>query len=107
MLKLQTKSPRIPEEMHFNGQTGTTNIASANMFNHYFQSVFNTEAIQNYPDFARQTHVNISTIVVSVDTVKYYMDKLKPYKAIGIDNIPNTDIKAFFRLLEPLTNRHY
>ena len=39
----------IPDLMHFNGKTGETNQDIADMFNSFFQSVFNKRETNNKP----------------------------------------------------------
>ena len=60
-----------------------------NIFNRYFNSVYTKELLHNMPTLAEGNYPDMPEIEITLDGVVSLLQKLKPFKACGPDQIPN------------------
>ena len=70
-MKCCKKCNVIPDLMHFNGKTGETNQDIANMFNSFFQSVFNKRDINNKCPDVEKCKLPSSIVISNLQLKKY------------------------------------
>ena len=76
-------------------KSGTTSM------NAYFSSVFTTEDYANFPTLDCIVDKKLESVNCSVDEVRSYLQKLKPYKSPGPDHIAPCILKSCARELAP------
>ena len=89
-IKCRKKCNVIPDLMHFNGKTGETNQDIANMFNSFFQSVFNKRDINNKcPDVEKCKLPSLGNFQITIEEVPtIFLQSLDKNKSSGPDEIP-------------------
>ena len=65
-------------------------VAKSNIFNKYFNS---EELFHNMPTLVESDHPDMPEIEITLDVVVGLLQKLKPFKACGPDQIPNCILK--------------
>ena len=88
-IKCRKKCNVIPDLMHFNGKTGETNQDIANMFNSFFQSVFNKRDINNKcPDVEKCKLPSLGNFQITIEEVHTILKSLDKNKSSGPAEIP-------------------
>ena len=105
-LNMFTSSSAIPNQVHFNDKFATSSLDKADLFNHYFHSVytprsFSTVSTTNSDSSPIPT---ISTISVQEEEIFCILSSLDPSKAMGADKIgPKLLRSCASSLCHPLT----
>jgi len=83
-----TKTRSIPSTIYFDSLTASSDLDRANLFNHYFHSVFtNTSSLPSIDDLPDLSHT-INSVEFTEMEVYNVLISLDPNKASGIDDIP-------------------
>lgn len=101
-VKARTGTSSIPNVIEFNGLKGYSPSSIAELFNSFFQSVFNKNdglsAVPNYP--LRTNHV-ISDLICAKDEILSLLLNLEVTKSSGPDGISSRILKECARELAP------
>ena len=90
----KTKSRKLPSSIKrdiFDSSPVTSSLDKANLFNNYFQSVFNKDTNEPPPPGSHSTvnvHKHLSHITIDSSEIKSILANLNPSKSPGPDGIP-------------------
>ena len=76
-------------------------VDKANIFNRYFNSVYTKELLHNMPTLTEGNYPDMAEIEITLDGVVSLLQKLKPFKACGPDQIPNRILKEVASEIAP------
>ena len=81
------------------GSVYSDSVAKSNILNKYFNSVYTEELFHNMPTMVENDYPDMPEIVITLQGVVSLLQKLKPFKACGPDQIPNHILKKLPRRL--------
>lgn len=99
-VRTKFNSRTIPKTLTFNGETSNDNRSKANMFNSFFESVFNN-TVYDKPEINSYQNDNLSWLTITPDQVNKVLSKLNSSKAPGSDGIPTRFLKDYADVLSP------
>lgn len=77
------------------------NVGKANMLNRYFNSVYTKELLHNMPILTESKYADMPEMEITIEGVVNLLQKLKPFKACGPDQIPNRILKEVANEIAP------
>ena len=87
--------------LNHNGSVYSDSVAKSNILNRYFNSVYTKELFHNMPTYAESNYPDMPEIEITLNGVVSLLQKLKPFKACGPDQIPNRILKEVAREIAP------
>ena len=83
------------------GSVYSDGVAKGNILNKYFNSVYTEELFHNMPTMVENDYPDMPEIEITLQGVVGLLQKLKPFKACGPDQIPNRILKAVAEEIAP------
>jgi hypothetical protein len=99
LLKNKTNANRIPNQVNYETNVATSPIDKANLFNVFFERSFTVDDLSECSAVLAINDKIPFDLQVSPVDVRLQLEKLKPEKAIGVDDIPNLALKIGAKLL--------
>ena len=83
------------------GSVHIDSVAKSNILNSYFNSVYTKELFHNMPTLVESNYPDMPEIEITLDGVVSLLQKLKPFKACGPDQILNRILKGVAKEIAP------
>ena len=101
----KTKSARIAKVVCFGDQKASTPVAKANLFNRFFDSVFQKSNMHTITSTQTATDNELHLIQTSIEEVTKKLKAINPSKAYGPDQIPGRLLKECTSEIAPSLTR--
>ena len=101
----KTKSARIPKVVCLGDQKASTPVAKANLFNRFFDSVFQKSNMHTITSTHTATDNELHLIQTSIEEVTKELKATNPSKAYGPDQIPGRLLKECTSEIAPSLTR--
>jgi len=87
--------------INYKGETHTDSLSKANAFAGYFASVYTQDDPSNISSLEGEPFPEIHPIHIHPEGVPQLLHNLKPYKAVGPDNLPSYSLKEVANEIAP------